>query len=355
MKRTLLTLSFLLLSIPTLFAIDFFKGNYKEALAKAKQENKPLFLYFTASWCGPCQYMQQYIFPDVGLTAYIKQNYIALKLDIDTEEGKRVYVKAHQPKGPTGVPAFIIANSEEEILKKQTGGMKLSQLQDFLLRDKDETVIYKALSDSLANKEILASEKTPTAWSKFYYTAMVSNWKPGLKIGMNRMSFGGVSGSNSTVGYEIGFLFNHNFKNKEGKNRFWDAWRYNFQPGLMLTSKGGSLIENGLESKININYLELGLFNSYQIKRLRGLQISVNPYFSYALWGNIDKGLGKQTLSFGNELDRTDYGLKVGQSCDFGSFKVYLGYSMGLKDIKPGINKMYNRGFYSSIAVTVGK
>jgi hypothetical protein len=28
---------------------------------------------------------------------------------------------------------------------------------------------------------------------------------------------------------------------------------------------------------------------------------------------------------------------------------------MGLKDIKPGINKMYNRGFYSSIAVTVGK
>jgi thioredoxin-related protein len=356
MKKNLLTFAFILCTVSSLFATDFFKGNYKEALVKAQQENKLLFLYFTASWCGPCQYMQQYIFPDEGLSAYINQNYIALKLDIDTEEGKLIYIKAHQPKAPMGVPAFVIANAKEEILKKHTGGMKLNQLQEFLLKDKDETVIYKLLTDSVANEQNDILKKKPTTISKFLYSSMYSNWKPGLKIGINLMGFRSTVSNNAlTTGYEFGFFMDRSFQNKNGGKDFWEAWRYNFQPGLMLTSKGGSLVLNGVENKINIHYLELGLFNSYQIKGLHRLQVSVNPYFATALEGNVDAGLGKQKLSFGNDFERTDYGLKLGLSKDFGSFKPFLGYNIGLKDVSKGVEKVYNEGFYASFALIVGK
>ena len=35
--------------------IKFFKGTFSEALVKAKQENKILFVDFYAVWCVPCK------------------------------------------------------------------------------------------------------------------------------------------------------------------------------------------------------------------------------------------------------------------------------------------------------------
>ena len=35
--------------------IEFFQGTWKEAMAKAKTEDKLLFVDAFAKWCGPCK------------------------------------------------------------------------------------------------------------------------------------------------------------------------------------------------------------------------------------------------------------------------------------------------------------
>lgn len=357
MRKVILFILFIVIYSQSLFAIDFFKGNYQEATLKAKKENKLIFLYFTATWCGPCKYMDQYIFPNASLTEYINQNYIALKIDVDDKAGKLLYVKAHQPAGPMGVPAFIILNEKEEVLKKGLGGMKLNQLQDFLLIDKSRSVIYKLLADSIAGKQIITSTKNPTTLSKFMFNSMASKWKPAIKIGTNLMTYhSSLPASGSVIGYEIGVFFDRSFKNSSGKRPgFWHSSRYHFQPGLSLTSKGGNISQNGLNTRINIHYLELSLLNSYQFKGMRYYGLFASPYVSTGLWATNSLGSEKRGLDLGDDYSRIDYGFRLGISRHMGNFEPFLGYNLGLKDIKNGPESMKNQGFYLSFAIIFGK
>ncbi|RYG12015.1 MAG: DUF255 domain-containing protein [Chitinophagaceae bacterium] len=334
MKKIIFTLFALLFLYQTTFAVDFYNGTYQQALVKAKVENKPLFLYFTAKWCGPCQYMQKYIFPDTTLSTYIKQNYVALKLDIDTEEGKLVYYKSHQPKAPTGVPAFIIMNSNEDIVKKDVGGMKLDQLRTFLIKDEGQQVIYKALADSIAAQQIKADTRKPTAISKIFFNARASNWKPGLKVGINLMDLGG---DGRGMGYEVGLFFDRSFELTPGEKRsFWHLSRYHFQPGISFSSQGG---------KADLHYLTIEMFNGYQIKKMRGLELTISPYAAL--------GLGED---FETDFNQLDYGLKTGLGKQYGTFQANLGYHLGLGNVSRfASSTLVNRGFYFSIGITIGK
>ncbi|MEJ5993900.1 thioredoxin family protein [Pedobacter sp. Du54] len=334
MKKVIFTLLALTLIYQTGFAVDFYKGTYQQALAKGKAENKLLFLYFTAKWCGPCNYMQRYIFPDTTVSTYIKQNYIALKLDIDSEEGKLVYYKSHQPKGPTGVPAFIIMNSKEEILKKDVGGMKIAQLQQFLVKDEAQMISYKALADSIATLQIKADIKKPTVISGLFFNARASNWKPGLKIGANLLS---LTNRSQGMGYEIGLFFDRSFRLTPGeKKSFWQYTRYHFQPGISFSSQGG---------KMGFQFVNLELLNGYQIKKLKGLELTISPYAALCLGADFE-----------TNFNQFDYGLKTGIGKQYGTLQANLGYHFGLSNISTLVrSSLYNRGLYFSVGMTIGK
>ena len=50
--------------------IKFFKGTFSEALVKAKQENKILFVDFYAVWCVPCKKMAKTVFTQEEVGKY---------------------------------------------------------------------------------------------------------------------------------------------------------------------------------------------------------------------------------------------------------------------------------------------
>ena len=92
--------------------INFLHGTtWAEAVAKAKAENKLIFIDFYTQWCGPCLNMAQTVFslPTVGY--YYNQTFINLKIDAEEGEGITLAKKYGVRSYPTY--AFIDPATEE--------------------------------------------------------------------------------------------------------------------------------------------------------------------------------------------------------------------------------------------------
>lgn len=90
--------------------IKFEEGNFASILAKAKKENKLVFVDAYASWCGPCKLMVKNIFPLKNVGDYYNSHFINAKIDMEKGEGIELAKKYNVKAFPTYL--FIDGNGE---------------------------------------------------------------------------------------------------------------------------------------------------------------------------------------------------------------------------------------------------
>ncbi len=84
---------------------------FREALAKARSENKPVVLDFTASWCLPCQRMLRETFPAPKVARLLEQ-FVFVK--VDTDEHPALANKY----GAVGLPDVRLLSPEGKELRR---------------------------------------------------------------------------------------------------------------------------------------------------------------------------------------------------------------------------------------------
>ena len=129
MKSLISIFAFLVLSL-TAFCqggVNFEHITFDEALAKAKAENKLIFMDCYTSWCGPCKYMSETIFPQEKAGEFFNPKFICVKFDMEKGEGpelgKRFKVRAY--------PTFLILRPDGTVQHKVVGG---GDLEGFIAR-----------------------------------------------------------------------------------------------------------------------------------------------------------------------------------------------------------------------------
>ncbi len=107
--------------------IQFFKGTWQEALSKAKQENKLVFLDVYASWCGPCKKLKKRTFSNAKAAAYFNEHFVNVSLDGEVGEGITVaqmyFIQAY--------PSLFLLNSDGVIKGKAEGYLTPNELIGF--------------------------------------------------------------------------------------------------------------------------------------------------------------------------------------------------------------------------------
>lgn len=108
--------------------IEFLNMRLPEARQQAAQLNKPLLVYFTASWCMPCQWMETNTFQNAALIDYTNQNFLAVKVDVDDEEGGYEMGRHNI----TILPTIMIFNAGGQLLVKQERSIAADRLLELL-------------------------------------------------------------------------------------------------------------------------------------------------------------------------------------------------------------------------------
>ena len=107
--------------------IEFFDGNFHQALLKSQELNKPIFLDVYATWCGPCKQLKKTTFKDEAVGNYFNANFINIAIDGETQEGQELIRKYNI----RSYPSLLILDSKGEVKTRTTGFQKPHILINF--------------------------------------------------------------------------------------------------------------------------------------------------------------------------------------------------------------------------------
>ncbi len=150
--------------------VNFESITFDEALAKAKKENKKVFVDVYTVWCGPCRRMDQRVFSNKKVGERIAKDYVAIKIENEKspDKGKMLQYKIK------GYPTMLVLNPEGKELGRIYGSRTLDgfhkELDNFL--PEEERPLFKALKAMKDNPddEMLWREKMTFLSENGHYT-----------------------------------------------------------------------------------------------------------------------------------------------------------------------------------------
>jgi len=110
--------------------IQFQELPFKDLVAKAKKENKLVFIDAYAAWCGPCKMMEKNVFNKKSVGDFYNKNFVNARIDMEKGEGREIAQKF----GVRSYPTYLFLNGDGELVSQNYGymeeGIFLAMAQD---------------------------------------------------------------------------------------------------------------------------------------------------------------------------------------------------------------------------------
>lgn len=120
--------------------VKWFEGGIESAMKVAKRKNMPMFLYWGAVWCPPCNQIKKTIFtkPKFHKEA---QKFISVYLDGDKPNAQ----KWGEHFGTKGYPTMMILNSSGEEISRMPGGLNVDQYVKLMQKTRENQLSIKEI------------------------------------------------------------------------------------------------------------------------------------------------------------------------------------------------------------------
>lgn len=129
--------------------------------AKAKAENKYIFVDCYATWCGPCKRMDKEIYPIDSVGNLVNEKFISVKMQFDTSKQDDEMVKSHYSEAKemmqeykiTTFPSYLFFTPGGKIVHRGVGEMNSKDFISLINRALDSTRQYYPLLEQYQKGE----------------------------------------------------------------------------------------------------------------------------------------------------------------------------------------------------------
>lgn len=130
--------------------IPWYDGSVEEAFAAARKTGKPIFLYWGAVWCPPCNQLKATIFKR---EAFIAQTRLVIPVYLDGDNPRAQEQGDHF--GVMGYPTVIMFSPQGEEITRIPGGLNLERYLDVIQLALNEVRPVKTLvADAMAGRTL---------------------------------------------------------------------------------------------------------------------------------------------------------------------------------------------------------
>ena len=148
--------------------VNFQDLTFEQAVEKAAKMRKQIFVDCYTSWCGPCKYMSNTVFPQEKMGDYMNPKFICVKYDMEKGEGPELAKKF----GVRAYPTFVILNTDGTVRHKFVGGGEpdrfIERVKDAFDDNKATGVLDAKYAEGARDKEFLAK----------YVESLISMYSP---------------------------------------------------------------------------------------------------------------------------------------------------------------------------------
>lgn len=129
--------------------INFDHSSFAEIKAKAKKENKLVFIDAYTSWCGPCKWMAANVFTNDTVADYFNKTFINAKIDMEKGEGPEI-AKKYDVRC---YPNFLFLDGDGKLVHRGAGGLPVKQFIELAQNASDPKKNYSHLAEEFASKK----------------------------------------------------------------------------------------------------------------------------------------------------------------------------------------------------------
>ena len=148
--------------------VNFQDLTFEQAVEKAAKMRKQIFVDCYTSWCGPCKYMSNTVFPQEKMGDYMNPKFICVKYDMEKGEGPELAKKF----GVRAYPTFVILNTDGTVRHKFVGGGEpdrfIERVKDAFDDNKATGVLEAKYAEGVRDKEFLVK----------YVESLISMYSP---------------------------------------------------------------------------------------------------------------------------------------------------------------------------------